>query len=407
MEMKWKNLVKVAFKNIMRNRMRSFLTMLGMIIGVASVIALLSLGAGTQSDIEGQVKSLGTNLIMIMPAWGRTGGVSRGAGSMNTLSMKDVAALEKDATLIDQVSPIVRVNDQVIAGRNNWATSIMGVAPNYIEIRSWPVESGSFFTERDVRTRNKVAVLGKTVVDQLFPDQNPIGASIRIRNVPFKVIGVLSSKGQNQMGSDQDDIVVAPSTTVLYRLGDGQTVGSLIASAVSSDVIDQAEAEITKILRQQHRLAGSEEDDFHMHSQTEINEMATSITKMLTVLLGSIAGVSLIVGGIGIMNIMLVSVTERTREIGIRLAIGARESDVLVQFLIEAVIISLIGGVMGIMVGVGSGAIISKFINSSLLVQPGVVSVAFFVSGAIGVFFGFYPARKAAALDPIEALRYE
>ena len=326
--MKWKNLIKVAFKNILKNRMRSFLTMLGMIIGVASVIALLSLGAGTQSDIEGKVQSLGTNLLIIMPSWSHAGGVSRGAGSHNTLSTKDIEALARDATLIDLISPVIRANGQVIAGRNNWFTTMNGVSPNYTDIRSWQVESGTFFTERDVRTRNKVAVLGTTVADQLFPDQNPIGANIRIRNVPFRVIGVLSEKGQNQMGSDQDDVILAPSATVLYRLSDGQTINSLIASAVSPDLIDEAKAEITRILRQQHRLAEGAEDDFMIRSQTEINEMATSITAMLTVLLGSIAGVSLIVGGIGIMNIMLVSVTERTKEIGIRMAVvrGARTS---------------------------------------------------------------------------------
>jgi putative ABC transport system permease protein len=405
--MKWKNLIKVAFKNIMKNRMRSFLTMLGMIIGVASVIALLSVGAGTQSDIENQVQSLGTNLLIIMPAWSNIGGVSRGAGSLNSLSMGDVDAIAKDATLVDMASPVIRAGAQVIAGRNNWATNIIGVATNYTEIRSWPVAEGTFFTDRDVKTRAKVAVLGKTVADQLFPNENPVGARIRIRNVPFTVIGVLSAKGQSQGGSDQDDIIIAPSTTVLYRLSDGQTVGSIIASAVSPDLIDQAEAEITRILRQRHRLGEGQDDDFFIRSQTEINEASTSITNMLTVLLSSIAGVSLIVGGIGIMNIMLVSVTERTREIGIRLAVGARESDVLVQFLIEAVIISLIGGGLGILTGIGVGELLSKVMASSILVRPAVVAVAFFFSGAIGIFFGFYPARKASALDPIEALRYE
>jgi putative ABC transport system permease protein len=269
------------------------------------------------------------------------------------------------------------------------------------------VQAGGFFNDGDVKTRDKVAILGQTVVQQLFPGDNPIGARIRIGNVPFLVTGVLSPKGQNQMGQDQDDIILMPWTTALYRLSDGITINSIIASAVSSDIMDQAQADITSILRRRHHISEGQDDDFFIRSQTEINQAATSITGMLTVLLGSIAGVSLIVGGIGIMNIMLVSVTERTREIGIRLAIGARESDVLVQFLIEAVIISLLGGVLGILAGIGAGALLSKVMASSVVVQPGVVSLAFFVSGAIGVFFGFYPARKAAALDPIEALRYE
>jgi putative ABC transport system permease protein len=405
--MKWKNLIKVAFKMILKNRMRSFLTMLGMIIGVASVIALLSVGAGTQSDIESKVASLGTNLIVIMPGWSHMGGVSRGAGSHNTLSLGDVDALQKECPLINEISPVVRVGSQVIAGRNNWSTQVNGVAVNYTDIRSWPVQSGGFFNDRDVKTRNKVAILGQTVVQQLFPGDNPVGARIRIGNVPFLVTGVLGAKGQNQMGQDQDDIILMPWTTALYRLSDGITINSIIASAVSADIMDQAQADITSILRRRHHISEGQDDDFFIRSQTEINQAATSITGMLTVLLGSIAGVSLIVGGIGIMNIMLVSVTERTRGIGIRLAIGARESDVLVQFLIEAVIISLLGGVLGILAGIGAGALLSKVMASSVVVQPGVVSLAFFVSGAIGVFFGFYPARKAAALDPIEALRYE
>jgi putative ABC transport system permease protein len=279
---------------------------------------------------------------------------------------------------------------------------------NYIDIRSWPIENGSFFSDRDLKTRAKVAVLGQTVVQQLWPDGgNPIGERIRIGNVPFIVDGVLAAKGPNQMGQDQDDIILMPWTTALYRLSDGVTINSMVASAASPDVINEAEDQISAVLRRRHHLPEGADDDFFIRSQTEINEAATSITGMLTVLLGSIAGVSLVVGGIGIMNIMLVSVTERTREIGIRLAIGARESDVLAQFLIEAVTISLIGGVMGILAGIGSGELLSRVMASSAVVQPGVVVLAFLVSGGIGIFFGFYPARKAARLDPIEALRYE
>jgi putative ABC transport system permease protein len=405
--MKWKNLIKVAFKSIMKNRMRSFLTMLGIIIGVASVIALISIGRGTQSDISGKIESLGTNLLIVMPGASGFGGVSRGAGSWRTLTLSDVEKIEKEATLVTNVSPVVRQSAQIIAGRNNWFTSVQGVAANYPEIRSWPIDRGAFFTDRDVKSMSKLAVLGSTVADTLFPGQDPIGARIRIGNVPFTVVGVLSKKGLNMMGSDQDDIVLAPSTTVLYRLSDGRWINSIMASAVSEAKVEQARAELQGILRRAHRLSGSEDDDFSIRTQTEINEMATSVTRMMTLLLSCVAGVSLLVGGIGIMNIMLVSVTERTREIGIRLAIGAREADVLVQFLIEAATISLMGGVLGIMLGLVTAAVIGKAISASVIADPVTIAISFFFSGIIGVFFGFYPAKKAAALNPIEALHYE
>jgi putative ABC transport system permease protein len=405
--MKWKSLIKVALKSIMKNRMRSFLTMLGIIIGVASVIALISVGRGTQSDISGQIQSLGTNLLMVMPGASGFGGVSRGAGSWHTLTMSDAEAIEKEATLVTNVSPVVRESEQVIAGRNNWFTSVQGVAANYTTIRSWPVEKGAFFTDRDVKAMAKVAVLGATVADTLFPGQDPIGARIRVGTVPFTVVGVLSKKGQNMMGSDQDDILFAPATTVLYRLGDGKWINSITVSAVSEKETDAARDEIEAILRRAHRLAGSEDNNFSIRTQTEINEMATSVTRMMTLLLSAVAGVSLLVGGIGIMNIMLVSVTERTREIGIRLAIGAREADVLVQFLIEAAIISLMGGVLGIVFGLVTAGVIGRAISASVLVDPITITISFLFSGVIGIFFGFYPARKAAALNPIEALHYE
>jgi putative ABC transport system permease protein len=405
--MKWKNLIKVALKSIMKNRMRSFLTMLGIIIGVASVIALISVGRGTQSDISGQIESLGTNLLIVVPGASGFGGVNRGAGSWHTLTLGDVDKIQKEATLVTNVSPVVRESAQIIAGRNNWFTSIQGVTPNYSEIRSWPVDRGSFFTDRDVKTMAKVAVLGATVADTLFPGQDPIGAKIRIRNVPFTVVGVLTKKGLNMMGSDQDDIVLAPSTTVLYRLSDGRWINSIMASAVSENEVEEARSQLTEILRRSHRLAGSEDNDFSIRTQTEINEMATSVTRMMTLLLSAVAGVSLLVGGIGIMNIMLVSVTERTREIGIRLAIGARESDVLVQFLIEAAIISLMGGVLGILLGLVTAGVIGHAISASIIVDPVTITISFLFSGVIGIFFGFYPARKAAALNPIDALHYE
>jgi putative ABC transport system permease protein len=405
--MKWKSLIKVALKSIMKNRMRSFLTMLGIIIGVASVIALISVGRGTQSDISGKIESLGTNLLMVVPGASGMGGVSRGAGSWHTLTLEDAEKIEKEATLVTHVSPVVRENAQVIAGRNNWFTSVQGVASNYTVIRSWPVDRGAFFTDRDVKSLAKVAVLGATVADTLFLGQDPIGSRIRIGNVPFTVIGVLSKKGQNMMGSDQDDIIFAPSTTVLYRLGDGKWINSITVSAVSEEQTEAARSEIEKIMRQSHRLGGSEDNNFSIRTQTELNEMATSVTRMMTLLLSAVAGVSLLVGGIGIMNIMLVSVTERTREIGIRLAIGAREADVLVQFLIEAAIISLMGGVLGILLGLVTAGVIGKAISASVLVDPVTITVSFLFSGVIGIFFGFYPAKKAAALNPIDALHYE
>jgi putative ABC transport system permease protein len=299
------------------------------------------------------------------------------------------------------------VRGQVIAGRNNWYTQVQGVSPDYTDIRSWPVDRGAFFTERDMKSLSKVAVLGATVADTLFPGIDPIGARIRIRNVPFTVIGVLGRKGQNMMGDDQDDIILTPATTALVRLSDGKTVNSIMASAVSEQMVEPARTELGLLMRESHRLKENESNDFGIRTQTEINETATSITRMMTLLLSSIAGVSLLVGGIGIMNIMLVSVTERTREIGLRLAIGAREADVMVQFLVEASIISLMGGVLGILFGFAAGAVIGKLTSTSIVADPVIIVVSFLFSGVIGIFFGFYPAKKAAALNPIEALHYE
>ncbi|MCK4888499.1 MAG: ABC transporter permease [Candidatus Aminicenantes bacterium] len=404
--MKIKNLLKVAYKSIIKNRMRSFLTMLGIIIGVGAVIALVAIGQGTSEEVENQISSLGSNLIMVMPGSSHFGGVSRGAGSINSLTLKDVNKLKKESAYISEASAYVRASGQVIAAGKNWSTSINGVDPNYLIIKDWELEKGNFFTKREIRSRAKVAVLGKTVSDELFEDSDPVGQSIRIRNIPFKVIGVLDAKGSSMMG-DQDDVILVPTSTALYRMTEGKNISMIMVSAVSNDVMEEAQEEIETILRKSHNLKDEDASNFRLRSQTEIIDRVSSVTGALTVLLGAIAAVSLLVGGIGIMNIMLVSVTERTKEIGIRLAIGARGKDVLVQFLIEAVLLSLVGGIIGIIFGVllANGA--SYFMNMSIVLNPFISLMAFSFSGAVGVFFGFYPARKAAAMDPIEALRYE
>jgi putative ABC transport system permease protein len=404
--MKWINLVKVAFRSILKNRMRSLLTMLGIIIGVGAVIALISIGKGATADIENQISSLGTNLLIISSGSSKMGGVSRGAASMNTLTMDDVKKLEDEASLLMYVSPLIIAHAQVIAAGKNWSTSIQGVSATYLQVKDWDLEKGDFFSDRDIMTRKKVAVLGKSVADELFGEKNPIGARIRIRNVPFKIIGVLEEKGQSIMG-DQDDVILTPSTTALYRLTDGRTVNLILVSAISVEDMDGAEKEIRKLLKEEHKIKSGEDDDFLIRSQTDIVQTITGVTNILTMLLGAIAAVSLLVGGIGIMNIMLVSVTERTREIGIRMAIGARSGDILAQFLIESVILSLAGGVLGIIFGLAMGKMIANLINSSMIIDIFITVFAFFFSGAIGIFFGFYPARKASKMNPIDALRFE
>ncbi len=405
--MRYKKLLKAAFKSLVKNRMRSLLTSLGIIIGVCAVIVMVAVGQGSQDRIEQQISALGANVIMIFPGASQRGGVNQGAGSYNRLTLDDVKVLRDQSTLATEISPIVMSHDQVIGGIGNWYTQVEGVSPEFLKIREWDLSSGECFTERDVEVKKKVAVIGQEVVNNLFPDEDPIGQKIRIRNIPFEVIGVLAEKGQSAMGSDQDDIVLAPATTVLYRLKGGQYINMIMASAISPDKIDAAQDQLTNILRTAHKLDDGTDDDFRIRNQAEITEAASESSRILTLLLGSIAGVSLLVGGIGIMNIMLVSVTERTREIGIRLAVGAHYSDVMIQFLSEAVVLSLIGGIIGILVAFGLSALLSHFAGVATSINPAIVFLAFAFSGTVGIFFGFYPARKAAALNPIDALRHE
>jgi putative ABC transport system permease protein len=403
---KFRNLLKVAFKSLVKNRMRSLLTSLGVIIGVGAVIVMVGVGQGAQQDIEAQISSLGANMLMVYPQRSWSQGVSQ-SGTQNRLTLDDVEAIRRQATLITAVSPEVRVGAQVIGGESNWNTTVRGVDPEYEEIRDWHIEDGAYFTDRDVRAKSKVAVLGKTVADNLFPSGDAVGAQIRVRNTPFRVIGVLESKGEASFGGDQDDVILVPSSTALSRLAGGRYISSIYASAVSVEQSAKAEEELTTIMRDAHRIEPGQDDDFQIRSQAEFMEMATETSQVMTLLLAAVAAVSLVVGGIGIMNIMLVSVTERTREIGIRMAVGARGSDVLVQFLTEAVVLALVGGTIGVLLAVGVSVILNNLVNMTTVIHPGIVALAFGFSAAIGVFFGYYPARKAARLHPIDALRYE
>ncbi|MGE4544361.1 MAG: ABC transporter permease [Pedobacter sp.] len=405
--MKWQKLIVVALRSITRNRMRSLLTMLGIIIGVASVIALVALGEGSQADITAEIDSMGTNLIIVVPESADSHGVRGAAGSSTSLSLDDAEAIEQQVAAVANVSAEIRLSEQVVAGNSNWNTSVQGVSESFLAIRNYEVVQGTFFSRRDVTAKAKLAVLGQTVVDELFAGKNPVGSRIRIRNVPFQVIGVLGEKGQNGMGTDQDDVILVPAPTALYRLSDGKTVRGILISAATPAKIDEAKVEVAAVLRKTHRLRDNQENDFSLRDQSEITDMASQVTGTLTLLLGAIAGVSLMVGGIGVMNIMLVSVTERTREIGIRLAIGARSGDILLQFLIEAVILCLCGGVIGIMAGLGTAFVMGEVMGTGVVVNPSVILLSVGFTLAVGVFFGFYPARKAANLNPIEALRYE
>jgi putative ABC transport system permease protein len=398
--------LRIALKALNRNKLRTVLTMLGMIIGVGAVITMVALGKGAQSSIEEQVKSAGTNLINVNAGNLSQGGVRQGQGMSTTLMPSDAQAL-RQVPGVQYVSAGANTRGQVIAGNQNWSTQIQGVDVELPQIRNWPPKYGAFFTSEDVRSAAKVAVLGSTVSDTLYgPDVDPTGQIIRIRNQPFKVLGVMSSKGQGPFGQDQDDLVMVPYTTVQKKLQGIQHIQNIIVSSVTPDTAPVAEA-IGETLRTLHKLQPGDPDDFMVRTQEEIASVRTETTKTMTTLLASIAGVSLMVGGIGIMNIMLVSVTERTREIGLRMAIGARGKDVLLQFLVEAVVISVFGGLIGIAIGFGLSAAVKKFMEWPTVIPPEAIAMAFGFSAATGVFFGFYPARKAAQLDPIEALRFE
>ena len=400
------NIVKVGLRSIARNKMRSALTILGIVIGVGCVIVTNGIGSGASSSIQANINSLGANFIMIFPGTSTQGG-AHFHSEQSSLTEDDAIAIKAECPSVTYVSPGLRTGGQVVAGENNWATQIFGADVDWPFIRSWNVSKGNFFTEAEVKGAAKVAVLGNSVLQNLFPESDPIGAIIRVKNVPFKVIGVLEKKGGSTMGSDQDDQIVIPYTTAMKRILGNNRIGLLQVSAKSPEAIQDAMAEIAALLRQRHRIGPGQDDDFMMRSQEEIAASASETTKTLSMLLASIAVVSLVVGGIGIMNIMLVSVTERTREIGIRMAIGAKSRHVLAQFLLEAVTLSVVGGGIGVALGIGVSRLIAKYAGWPVSVDPSSIAIAFGFSALIGIFFGFYPARKASALDPIEALRYE
>jgi len=400
------NIAIVGLKAISRNKLRSFLTMLGMMIGVGCVIVVVAIGNGASQSIQSTINSLGTNFIMVFPGATTASGARLFTGN-STLTADDGEALKAEAPDISYVSPQVRTSAQIVAGELNWGTSINGVSTDFPNIRVWNVAQGDFFTDADVKSATKVAVLGATVAENLFPNSDPVGQIIRIKNVPFKVVGVLERKGGNMMGQDQDDTVLAPYTTIMKRLSGKTKIDMLYVSARSAESVQAAQTEIDSILRQRHRIGPGQDADFQMRSQEEIAAASASQMNTLKNLLLMVAAVSLLIGGIGIMNIMLVSVTERTREIGIRMAIGAKGRHVLLQFLFEAVTISIVGGLIGVLLGVFFSRLVAAKAGWPIVVSPESIMLAFGVAGFVGVFFGFYPARKASRLDPIEALRYE
>jgi putative ABC transport system permease protein len=399
--------LRIALRALARNKLRAFLTMLGIIIGVGAVIAMVAIGEGAKSTIRAQIAALGTNVLIVLPGSNVQGGVRAGFGNVNTLLDADGKAMARELPSVAFVSPVLRRQEQVVAANLNWGTLAQGVAPEFQQIRDWEVAQGRFLHEGDMESAAKVAVIGQTVARQLFGSDDALDAVIRIRNIPFRVIGVLVPKGQTGQGTDQDDTVMIPYTTMQKRLMRITWVQSIVVKAVNAERVDEAQEQITLLLRQRHRIGPEREDDFNVRNLSDIAEAATTTARVMAVLLGSVASISLLVGGIGIMNIMLVSVTERTREIGIRMAVGARSRDIMLQFLVEAVVMAATGGLIGILLGIGSSELIKQWAQWPTLINPAIIAIAFLFSGAVGVFFGFYPAKKAANLDPIEALRYE
>jgi len=407
--MNLKMIIRVAFRALIRNKMRAALTMLGIIIGVAAVIAMVSIGQGAQASVQAQIESIGTNLLFVSAGAQNVGGVRSGTGDSgtNTLTIEDLDAVKREVPSVSMVTPAINSRAQLVSGNMNWNTSVQGVSEQYPDIRKWMVQSGSFFTDMDVRTAARVVVIGQTIADNLFAGADAVGQTLRISSLPFKVVGVMARKGQDQQGRDQDDIAFAPYTTVQKKILGSPRLQIAYVSAISQDATYTAQQQITELLRQRHKLGANEGSDFTVRNMSDIADAANQTNNTMTILLACIASVSLLVGGIGIMNIMLVSVTERTREIGIRMAIGARSSAVRRQFLIESIVLSLTGGVIGIVLGVIVSVAIPKLVGWPTLISSLAIIGSLIFSAAVGIFFGYYPARKAAALDPIEALRYE
>lgn len=398
---------RTSLRALRRNKMRSLLTALGIIIGVGAVIAMVSIGNGAKAQVESQIAGLGENVILVMSGNVSSRGISSGFGGASTLTVPDMEAIREEIDGVQAVSPEVRRSFRVAAGNQNWFTGVVGVDPEYFDLRNWPFEEGTSFSSRDVKSSTKTAVLGATVARQLFEGEDPVGRTIRIRNTPFLITGVLARKGSSLMGSDQDDVVFIPYTSAMKRVIGTDNVRMLHVQASRASAIPDIQVQLTSLLSQRHRIGPDREPDFLVRSQEDIAQMATATSKVMTALLAAIASVSLLVGGIGIMNIMLVSVTERTREIGIRMAVGAHGRDILLQFLVESIVLSCLGGIFGILLGIGSAQLVTALTGWNTVISPSAILLSFTFSAAIGIFFGFYPARKAAALDPIDALRYE
>ncbi|WP_308992789.1 ABC transporter permease [Mariniflexile litorale] len=402
------NLFKIATKAIVLNKTRTLLTMLGIIIGVASVIAMLAIGEGSKESIRTTISAMGSNMITIRPGADDRGPARGSGGNVQTLTLKNYETIKEKATLLSYITPVVNGGGQVINGSNNWPTTIYGVNPEYLNIKVVDLQSGSMFTDAEVKSASKVVVIGQTVVDNVFTNgQNPVGQMIRFNNIPFKVIGVLEEKGENTFGQDQDDVVIAPYTTVQKRILAIDYLNQIMASAISEDDAAKAVTQVSELLRTEHKLMDNEDDDFTVRSMEELISTFSSTSEMLTILLVAVASISLLIGGIGIMNIMYVSVKERTKEIGLRMAVGGKGSDILMQFLIEAILISITGGILGVLLGLGATVFIEKFLNWPTSVALYSIVISFAVCAVTGIFFGWYPARKASALDPITALRYE